>query len=220
MKIYRLNIYFSSIQIVNSVHSIANVNIQKDGQRQKKKKGRRDPDAGWGAKHKRKVKSPDGKEEEQTEYFFGYKAHTSMNAATNLITSLEVTSGKVYDGDHFCNLVDQDLEQGIPVETYTVDKRYDDGDNHYYLESKGLHSAIWMKRTRTEKKDKNKQIWLDLRASEPYKQGLKARYKIERKLGEGKQNHGLGRCRYLGLMGFAVQAFFTVFVLNVKRMVK
>lgn len=213
-------IQFGSIQIVDSVHTVANVNVQKDEQRQKSGKGPRDPDASWGAKHKRKVRSPDGKEEEQTEYFFGYKAHASMNAETNLITSLEVTSGKIYDGEPFCDLVDQDLEQGIPVETYTADKGYDDGDNHYYLESKGLHSAIRLKRTRTEKKDKNKQIWLDLRASEPYKQGLKERYKIERKFGEGKQNHGLGRCRYLGLMGFAVQAFFTVFVLNVKRMVK
>jgi len=49
---------------------------------------------------------------------------------------------------------------------------------------------------------------------------LKERYKIERKFGEAKQNHGLGRCRYLGLMGYAAQAFFTAMVLNLKRMVK
>jgi len=49
---------------------------------------------------------------------------------------------------------------------------------------------------------------------------LKERYKIERKFGEGKQNHGLGRCRYLGLKGFAIQNFFIVLVLNLKRMVK
>jgi len=213
-------IQFGSIQIVDSVHSVANVNIPKDEQRKKKQKDPRDPDASWGAKHKRKVRKPDGKEEEQTEYFFGYKTHVSMNAANNLITSFEVTSGEVYDGDHFCNLVDQDLEQGIPVETYTADKGYDDGENHYYLESKGLHSAIRLKRTRTEKKDSHKQKWLDLQASAAYQQGLKERYKIEQKFGEGKLNHGWGRCRYLGLMGYAVQAFFIVFVLNLKRMVK
>jgi len=59
-----------------------------------------------------------------------------------------------------------------------------------------------------------------LRASEPYKRGLKERYKTEHKFGEGKQYHGLGRCRYLGLIGFAMQVFFTVFVLIVKSMVK
>jgi len=45
---------------------------------------------------------------------------------------------------------------------------------------------------------------------------LKERYKIEQKFGEGKQNHGLGRCRYLGKIGFAIQTFFTAIVLNFK----
>ena len=52
------------------------------------------------------------------------------------------------------------------------------------------------------------------------KQGLKERYKIERKFGEAKQGHGLGRCRYVGMLGFAVQAFMTAIMLNLKRMVK
>ena len=56
--------------------------------------------------------------------------------------------------------------------------------------------------------------------SEPYKTGLKERYKIERKFGEGKQGHGLGRCRYIGRVGFAIQSFLTAIVLNLKRMVK
>jgi len=45
------------------------------------------------------------------------------------------------------------------------------------------------------------------------------RYKVERKFGEAKQGHGLGRCRYLGRMGFVVQSFFTAIMLNLKRMV-
>jgi len=155
-------IKFGSIQIVDSVHSIANVNTDKDQSRQSKGDGPRDADARWGVKHQRKVKNSEGKEEKQAEYFYGYKAHVSMNAETNLITSVEVTSGEVYDGDHFCNLVEQDLEKGIPVKTYTADKAYDDGDNHYYLEIKGMQSAIRLKRNRTTKKDKNKQIWLEL----------------------------------------------------------
>jgi IS5 family transposase len=220
-------IHFGSIQIVDSqswpgqgVHSIADVNTDKDQRRQKKGKGPRDADAKWGVKHKRKVKTEAGKEEEQTEYFFGYKAHVSLNAENGLITSLETTSGEVYDGHHFCSLVDHDLEQKLPVETYTGDKGYDDGNNHYYLELKGLHSAIRLKKTRTEKKDDNKQVWLDLLETPQYRQGLKERYKIERKFGEAKQGHGLGRCRYLGKAGFAVQAFFTAIMLNLKRIVK
>jgi IS5 family transposase len=213
-------IQFGSIQIVDSVHSIANVNTDKDRKRQSKGDGPRDPDARWGVKHKRKVKTEDGKEEEQVQYFYGYKAHVSLNAASHLITGLECTSGEVYDGHHFTSLVDHDLEQKLPVEVYTADKAYDDGENHYNLEVRGLHSAIRLKKTRTEKKDDNKQVWLDLRQTPQYQQGLKERYKVERKFGEAKQGHGFGRCRYLGRLGFAVQAFFTAIMLNLKRMVR
>jgi len=44
-----------------------------------------------------------------------------MNTESNLITSLEVTSGEAYDGHHFCSLVDQDLAQNILADTYTAD---------------------------------------------------------------------------------------------------
>jgi len=213
-------IKFGSIQIVDSVHSLANVNTAKDQTRQKKGKGPRDPDAQWGVKHKRKVKTEEGKETEQTEYFFGYKAHVSLNAENGLITSLETTSGEVYDGHHFCSLVDRDLKQELPVKTYAGDKGYDDGNNHYYLEQHELHSAIRLKKTRTDKKDENKQVWLDLKQTPHYQRGLKERYKIERKFGEGKQGHGLGRSRYIGRMKFAIQALLTAIILNLKRMVK
>jgi len=77
-----------------------------------------------------------------------------------------------------------------------------------------------LKKTRIEKKDANKQVWLDLSQTPQYQQGLKERYKVERKFGEAKQGHGLARCRYLGRLGFAVQAFFTAIMLNLKRMVR
>jgi IS5 family transposase len=216
----RSGIQFGSIQIVDSVHSVADVNTDKDQSRQRKGKGPRDPDAKWGVKHTRKVKTEDGREEKQTEYFFGYKTHVSLNAENGLITSLETSSGEAYDGHHFCSLVDHDQEKKLPVDTYAGDKGYDDGNNHYYLESRGLHSAIRLKKTRTGKKDSNKQIWLELVKTPQYQQGLKERYKIERKFGEAKQGHGFGRCRYVGKARFAVQAFFTAIMLNLKRMVK
>ncbi len=213
-------VQFGPIQIVDSVHSIANVNTAKDKKRQDKGKGPHDPDAQWGVKHKRKVKTEEGKEIEQTEYFFGYKAHVSLNAEVGLITSLEVTSGEAWDGHHFCSLVDHDLEQKLPLNTYAADRGYDDGNNHFYLEQCGLHSAIHLKGKRIGKKDDNKEVWVELVKTPQYQQGLKERYKIERKFGEGKQGHGLGRCRYIGQAKFAIQAFFTAITLNLKRMVK
>jgi IS5 family transposase len=213
-------IQFGPIQIVDSVHTIAHVNTDKDHQRQNKGKGPRDPDAQWGVKHKRKVRNEEGKEEEQTVYFYGYKAHVSLNAENGLITSLEATSGEVYDGHHFIPLVEHDRKQKLPLEIYTADKAYDDTQNHDHLDVCGLYSAIRLKRTRTEKKDPHKQVWYALRQTPEYQQGLQERYKIERKFGEAKQGHGLGRCRYLGKLKFTIQAFFTAMMLNLKRMVK
>jgi len=153
---------FGSLQIIDSVHSIANVNTAKDKKQEDKGKGPRDPDAKWGVKHKRKAKTPEGKEFEQTDCFYGFKAHFSMNAETGLISSVEIISGEVYDGHHFCSLVDKDLEQSLPLETYASDRGYDDSNNHFYLVYKDLHSAIRLKENRIKKKDKNKEVWLNL----------------------------------------------------------
>jgi IS5 family transposase len=104
-----------------------------------------------------------------------------------------------------------------PLTHIPADRGYDDGNNHFYLEHHNLHSAISLKDIRTKKKDGNKQVWLEMIQTPAYKAGQKERYKIERKFGEAKQGHGLGRCRYLGLLGFGIQMFFTAMVLNLKR---
>jgi IS5 family transposase len=57
-------------------------------------------------------------------------------------------------------------------------------------------------------------------ASEGYQAGLRERYKVERKFGEAKLGHGLRRCRYVGLVKYAVQVILTAMALNLKRMVK
>ena len=71
------DINFGSIQIVDSVHSMANVNTDKDRKRHNNGKEPHDPDAKWGVKHQHKVKDENGSEIKQTQYFFGYKAHVS-----------------------------------------------------------------------------------------------------------------------------------------------
>ena len=208
-------VQFGAIQIIDSVHSEANVNTDKDDPDEPE-----DPDARWGVKHSYKVRTPEGKEEVRKQYFHGYKSHMSMNAESNLITGLEVSSGNAWDGKHFSSLVEMDMEQGLPVETYAADRGYDDGNNHYYLTHKGLHSAILLKDNRLKKKDGNKEVWQDMVRTAEYQQGKRERYKIERKFGEAKLRHGLGRCRYIGLEKYGVQAYLTAIVLNLKRMVK
>ncbi len=56
-------------------------------------------------KHQRKFKDKQDRGVEQTEYFYGDKAHVSMNAASELITGLEVSAGGAYDGHHFTGLL-------------------------------------------------------------------------------------------------------------------
>jgi len=52
------------------------------------------------------------------------------------------------------------------------------------------------------------------------KHALKLRKMIERKFGEAKKWHGLGRARYRGKWRVAIQVLMTFLVMNVKRMVK
>ena len=213
-------IEFGSVQVVDSTHSVANVNTGKDESRKKGGKGPRDPDAKWGVKHSKKVKDDKGETHRQVGYFHGYKAHMSLNADCGLITAVTATPGNEFDGTQLPALLKQDENTGVKYEIVAGDRAYDDGNHHYLIQHKGMHSAIHLKDYRTSTKNAHKQIWVDLQSTPEYWQGLRERYTIERKFGEAKQSHGLGRCRYLGLLRYHLQAILTAMVLNLKRMVK
>lgn len=210
---------FGRIQVVDATHSIADVDTKKDKDRKDKGGKPRDEDASWGSKGKRKIKTVDGKTVETNKSFYGYKAHVSLNAESGMITSVVATTGKLTDGKQFPTLVQKDEEVGVEAEIYTGDKGYDDVDNHRVLEEKGKKSALILNKYRTEKKDGNKERWIELKASESYQAGKRERYRVEQKFGEGKRSHGWGRCRYLGFLNFGVQSYLTAMVLNLKRMV-
>lgn len=210
---------FGKLQIVDSVHLIADVNITKDRQRQKEGKPPRDRDADWGAKGGKVVETEQGSER-KTEYFYGYKDQVSLNAESGLVTSLMPGHADDYDGHEFQKLVEKDLKKGMEIGTVAADKGYDDGENHFYLEKKGINSAIRLKRSRMQKKDTHKEGWLKLAASSTYLEGLKQRYQIERKFGEARKWHGFMRCRYLGNIRHGIQSYLTFMTLNLKRLVK
>ncbi len=65
-----------------------------------------------------------------------------MNAENNLNTSVIATSGEAYDGHLLPELLERDMAQGVPLDIVATDRGYDDGDNHYLIQSRGLHSAI------------------------------------------------------------------------------
>lgn len=213
-------IKFGRIQVVDATHSIADVDVHKDKDRQDKGGKPRDKDASWGSKGRRKAKTADGQSVEVNKMFHGYKAHVSLNAESGIITSVVTTTGRKTDGQQFPTLLQKDEEVVVDAEIYTGDKGYDDGENHELLRSKGKKSALILNRYRTEKKDKNKELWLQLKESPDYQAGKSERYRVEQKFGEGKRYHGWGRCRYLGLKKYSVQSFLTAMALNMKRIVK
>lgn len=79
---------FGKLQIVDSVHLLADVNVEKDKQRQREGKPPRDKAATWGAKGDRTVTGKDGKRHKETQYFYGYKDQVSLNAGSELVTSV------------------------------------------------------------------------------------------------------------------------------------
>jgi IS5 family transposase len=164
---------FGKLQIVDSVHLVANVNVEKDKQRQREGKPPRDKAATWGAKGDKMVVGKDGRRHKETQYFYGYKDQVSLNADTKLVTSIIPGYANDYDGHKLKKLIEKDKGKGIEVGTVAGDKGYDDGDNHYYLKAKGINSAIRFNNYRTEKKDPNKEGWLIFRESQEYADGLR-----------------------------------------------
>lgn len=212
-------IKFGKLQIVDSVHLVADVNLSKDRTRQKQGKPPRDKDAHWGAKGDKVIETAKGTEK-KTEYFYGYKDQVSLNADTGIVTSVIPGRADEYDGHKLRPLVDKDLAKGIEIAAVTADKGYDDGENHYYLEQKKIKSAIRLNKKRTRKNNANKEGWLKLQATVAYQEGLKQRYQIERKFGEARKWHSFKRCRYIGHQRHAIQSYLTFMVLNLKRLVK
>lgn len=205
------------IQVVDATHSAADVGVKEDEERQEKGDGPRDEDAAWGGKGKKRIKTAEGKAATVNKFFYGYKTHLSLNAASGLITAVVVTEGNQADGKQLAKLVAKDEAVGVEAEVYAGDKAYDDGDNHELLRWKGKSSALCLNRYRTQKYPEG--LWVEIKGSEDYRQGQRERYRIEQKNAEAKRWHGLGRCRYLGLARYATQAFMTALTMNLKRMV-
>lgn len=231
-------VVFGQIHTVDSVHTIANVNIPKDEKRQKNKgKGPRDPDARWGVKKIRKVTQEDGTTTIVKDSFYGYKTHVSRDTGSGLVSAITVTSGQVPDGDEFQPLVNKDRRLGITTEgtpsisqgtvtieggtAYTADKAYDDGDNHEFLATRNLQSAIILKTTRTASKQQgNNAYWQAFKDREIYQKATALRYMAEQPFGIAKRCHGFTKCRYLGKTKMAIQSYLTFMAFNLKQLIK
>jgi IS5 family transposase len=212
-------IQLGPIQVVDSVHTVADVDNEADRQRQEEGKPPRDRQAQLVKKGKRRKTGPDGKVREQNVQYLGYKSHVSLNAETGLITTIEPTGGSAADNEQFPKLLAHDEQLGVAAQIYAGDKAYDDTDQHYRLWQQGKHSALRLNDYRTAASNANREYWQQVKDSPEYPAGLAQRYKVERKSAETKLWHRFGRCRYPGLLRYGIQAHLTALVFNLKRIV-
>jgi IS5 family transposase len=208
------------IQVVDSVHTVAHVDNHADRLRQETGQAGRDPEAQVVKKGKRTITHADGSVATESVQYRGYKCHVSLNAATGLITTVCPTLGGAADNEQFGRLLAHDEQLGVGAHIYSGDRGYDDSELHQLLWAAQKKSALRLNEYRTQKKDFNRQVWLELLTSAEYQAGLAERYKIERKFGEAKLWHRFGRCRYLGVVRDGIQAHLTALVLNLKRIVR
>jgi IS5 family transposase len=213
-------IQYRTPQVVDSVHTVAGANAERDDNRGKDGKPPRDPSAGWEVKHSRRTEDAHGKSIRQKVYFYGYKGRVGLSAETGYITSALVTPGNAHDGGQFSSVLERGLALGLPVQIAAADQAHDDKRNHYMLEVRGVHAAIRPNDYRSKKKDKGTAGWLPMKAKPEYISGRRRRYQIGGKFGEAKEGHGLGRCRYVGFLRYAIQLYLAAVALSLKRMVK
>lgn len=151
-----------------------------------------DKDARFGKKGGKKAKT-----------FYGYKEHAAIDADSELFTSIEVSPGNANDGKYMAELIN-----GQP-EALTADRAYDSNDNHRHLSKNKIKDAIIRKDNRD----------YALAINIAYEREQRERPKIERRFADQKRNHGLGRCRYWGLIKTKIQCYMTAIVCNCKRIV-
>jgi len=209
-----------AIQVLDSVHTCANVDAAKERERQQQGRPPRDPDARVVHKGRRRVVGPEGQSTLQEMTFMGYKTHASVDAETGIVTAIVPAPGNTADNKAFPALRDQDRALGLSTRIYGGDRAYDDTDIHERLAAEGLVSGIHLKACRTRKKDPHKERWLALEADPRHQEGRRARYRVEQVFGLAKRWHGFGRCRYLGLARYRIQSALTFMVGNAKRIIK
>jgi IS5 family transposase len=216
----RQGLVFGELQVLDSVHTQADVDLAKEKERHDDGLPPRDPDARVVRKGKRRVVKPDGSVQQEEITSRGYKAHTAQNVPTGIVTTAHVTHGNAADNKAFGPIRAHDKELGLPIRAYGGDKAYDDTDIYSKLEEEGLKTGITLRVSRTQKKDANKERWLTLEADPEYQGWRAQRYRVEQPFGTLKRWNGFGRCRYVGLERYRTQALMTFVVHNCKRVVK
>lgn len=202
------------VAALDATHTFANVSPEKP----QDPKTPRDPGASWGCKGNEKRTTADGQKVLIPKYFYGYKAHLLVETGRGLVTGLHVTPGHVADidgGDWLLHRLLTD-EERAKVGVLTADKGYGCPVWINMLEKHtGILTAFFLPKTMVGR-GKHKRKWEAYLADEGRKAFRAERYVVEQVNGDLKQNHGMGRCRYLGLAKYKLQAAMASMAHNLK----
>src|SRR3989338_2484014 len=214
-------ITFGKIFALDATHTVSDVDTHKDKERQEQGAGPRDKDARWGAKGLETRLMADGKKVKTVKYFHGYKAHLLAETKNGLVTKLETTPGNTADIDAGEDILIKKLndEERKQIGIITADKAYGDGVLIGILERDyGLFTALGLNGQFF--KGKYKKHWEEYRDDPRRTAAKKKRYVVERINADLKNNHGLRRARYLGLLKYHLQATMAVMAHNLKIVVR
>lgn len=213
-------ISFGTIHALDATHTIADVNTEKDRERQKDGSTPRDADAAWGAKGLETKLTAKGDKVKVVKYFYGYKTTLLNEADYGLITGLTVDSGNVADIDGGERLVIQELTEmeRQRIGLLATDKAYGCGVLIGILEkSLGVKTAFNLNSNFL--RGKHRERWLSYLNDPARVAARKKRYVVERANGDLKDNHSLRRARYLGLLKYRFQATMAAIAYDLKHMV-
>lgn len=222
-KIKQAGISIGKIKALDSTHSIADVNISKYNKDKDNddKNFPRDPDASWGCKGTEKRRTKTNKSVDVLKYFFGYKTHILAESNLGIITGISVSPGNVADINAGEDLVINQLikKRKQKIDFLTADKAYGCAILIGILE-KDYNTQTAFCLNKNFLKGKYKQRWQNYLNDLTRQKQRKKRYIVEQVNADLKNNHGLSKCKYLGLSKYNFQATMTAIVHNLKRTIK
>lgn len=206
------------LKIIDSTDIRANVDlarlIRKKEDKEKKNDGSNDSPDNYIDKTSPDSDARFGRKSSQKQ-FYGYKGHIIIDGDSEIIENIVTTPGNIKDEQIVEPLLEkiriyEDLRRKTKI---IADKGYDTNSNHELIENHKCQSFIIIKRNRTVAKLKKRL------KTKIYRATIKERYKVERRFADGKSNHGLGKCRWLGIWKVKIQNYLIATVLNCKRIV-
>lgn len=203
------NIISDELRIIDTTDQKAKVNISK-----LKNMFKKDDDD----HHYIDRNSPDkdakfGKKSLGNKSWYGYKAATLVDPDTQIVTSVKTMSANRKDNEAVRPLVEvEEKRVGSNIEDLGGDKGFLGNDTRAVCNEKNINDYIIPR--------KNSKNHLKGKNSIGFYIARNKRSSVERVYADNKRKHGLGNCRYIGIVKTEIQNIITFTAYNLKRITK